>query len=101
MNEIRVEEDRLGRGVGEFESYIQRFSSCWRAMESSIEELNTTWKGPAHTAFVESFQKDRELMDEVWNILADMQAAMEYAGSSYRQCDSEVNAVVAAVSAGV
>ena len=100
MNEIRVESDRLSRGINEFASYIQRYANAQSSLERSIDELNTTWRGPAHTAFVESFQKDKELMAEVWNILADMLEAMKYARDSYQQCDGEVNAVVSAINAG-
>ena len=48
----------------------------------------------------QSFQNDMTLMNEVWNILADMLEAMRYAKASYQQCGAEVNAVVSAINAG-
>ena len=100
MNEIRIEESRLAGDIGQFEECMQRFSNSQTAMQNSINELNKTWSGAAHDAFVQSFQNDMTLMNEVWNILADMLEAMRYAKASYQQCDAEVNAVVSAISVG-
>lgn len=101
MNEIRIETDRLTRDITEFENGMNRFSKSLSEMENNVNELNATWKGPAHEAFVQRFQKDMELMTEVWNILADMLVAIQYAKTSYQECDSEVLSVVSAINAAM
>ena len=94
---IKTDESKLQRDQELFEVYLQEFQKSWQQMVERMNELNTTWTGPAKNIFSQQFEIDNALLKEAYEKLKEMSEAMKAAAKEYEGCDSKVASIIASI----
>ncbi len=91
---IEVNIRTLGNDIKDMQMEVSRLRKEMASAFNSITELNAMWKGQANDAFRQSFQADREAMEEMCKIIDSLIGYMENARSEYRRCEAAVSAEI-------
>ena len=94
MKEIAIDTAALDRDIGSLKEKLGDLRAAEQKMTEDVRELSTMWKGTANDAFVAQYRADRETFNEMYTILEELIAALEYARDQYDKCDGQVNELV-------
>ena len=85
-----VEVDTLRQTKDSMADALSRALTELNQLSSTVQTLNATWKGPAHSTFLAVFQKDFAVADACCDALKDKIKSLEQDEAVYRSCEDEV-----------
>lgn len=93
-NHFMVNTNAVTNTVSDLETRINNINTNLSAMYSSVQRLNTMWKGQANQSFNEQFQMDYNVMKQMLKGLKDYKNSMEMAKKKYITCENSVQDLV-------
>lgn len=93
-NYFTVNTNAVTNTTSDLEVRIDNISKNLSAMYSSVQRLNTMWKGQANQSFNEQFQADYMVMEQMLKGLKDYKNSMDAAKKKYITCENSVQDLV-------
>ena len=97
IKEIEQNTDYLSDDIARLEDEKASLEQAIDAMFAAVQELESTWKGPAKESFRIQFQNDYEKCKEMNKILDVRIDKLRIARQEYDKCESEVGNIVRAI----
>ena len=94
MADLAVDTDAINSMVKRMSDSSEVLESSLSMMYESVRELNRTWEGPNHTAFVETFEQRYQVMEKLNQSMKKYVASVKKARKAYADCEEEVNSLV-------
>lgn len=97
IKEIEQNTDFLSDDITRLEDEKAVLEQAMDEMFAAVEELESTWQGPAKAGFTVQFQNDYERCKEMSNTLESLIGKLRTARSEYDKCENEVGNIVRAI----
>lgn len=97
IKEIEQNTDFLADDIARLEEQRTALEKAMEAMFAAVEELESTWQGPAKAQFTVQFQNDLERCREMNKTLESLIEKLRTARSEYDKCENEVGNIVRAI----
>lgn len=94
MADLEVSTDEMSALENKLEAAIENLHENLGNLQTSVNELNATWKGPNHDAFTENFENRYLNMTELEKSLKSYLKALKKARKSYTKCEEDVFQIV-------
>lgn len=94
IKEIEQNTDYLSDDITRLEEEKAALEQAIDAMFAAVQELETTWKGPAKESFRIQFQNDYEKCSELNKTLESLIDKLRVAKNEYDRCENEVENIV-------
>lgn len=94
IKEIEQNTDYLSDDITRLEEEKAALEQAIDAMFAAVQELETTWKGPAKESFRIQFQNDYEKCSELNKTLESLIDRLRVAKNEYDRCENEVGNIV-------
>lgn len=94
IKEIEQNTDYLSDDITRLEEEKAALEQAIDAMFAAVQELETTWKGPAKESFRIQFQNDYEKCSELNKTLESLIDKLRVAKNEYDRCENEVGNIV-------
>lgn len=91
---IKVSSERMGQDYSMIQGQLIEIETEIKALGEEMQMLGQTWEGPTWNAFQNQMARDLENMQQISKKLSDFLLHMEYAKSSYRECERKVEQLV-------
>ncbi|MBQ9867552.1 MAG: WXG100 family type VII secretion target [Lachnospiraceae bacterium] len=98
MREIEVDSEILQSQINQLTDTLERTRETLNQLTERVESLQAMWNGPAHDEFNRQYELDRERMENMCQIIANIIEGMQQARIAYDQCENEVGDIVASIS---
>ncbi len=98
MREIEVDSEILQSQINQLSDTLERTRETLNQLTERVESLQAMWNGPAHDEFNRQYELDRERMENMCQIIANIIEGMQQARIAYDQCENEVGDIVASIS---
>ena len=98
MREIEVDSVILQSQINQLTDTLERTRETLNQLTERVESLQAMWNGPAHDEFNRQYELDRERMENMCQIIANIIEGMQQARIAYDQCENEVGDIVASIS---
>lgn len=98
MREIEVDSEILQSQINQLSDTLERTRETLNQLTERVESLQAMWNGPAHDEFNRQYELDRERMENMCQIIANIIEGMQQARIAYDQCENEVSDIVASIS---
>ncbi len=98
MREIEVDSEILQSQINQLTDTLERTRETFNQLTERVESLQAMWNGPAHDEFNRQYELDRERMENMCQIIANIIEGMQQARIAYDQCENEVGDIVASIS---
>ncbi len=95
--EISNDTGILGSDVRAMKDQLASARSHLNQLDSSMEQLNGMWSGPASSTIKQRYAQDFECMTNACELLECFLDKLEAARRSYESCESNVSNVVSAI----
>ncbi len=95
---LEINVSALSSDIQSLAGLISSGTSDLNGLKESIDNLSSTWSGPAHDTFYAQTAQDLAVMEEVFASLQAYKEHMEYAVKEYNQCEQDVYDMVASIS---
>jgi len=89
-----VNTNAVANTASDLEIRIHNVSNNLTKMYSSVQRLNTMWKGQSNQAFNAQFQADYNIMQEMLKGLRDYKNTVEEAKKKYVTCENSVQDLI-------
>lgn len=97
IREIEQNTDYLSDDIVRLEEEKAVLEQSIDEMFAAVEELESTWEGPAKESFRSQFQSDYERCVEMNRTLGTLIEKLKTARTEYDKCEEEVGAIVRAI----
>ncbi len=97
IKEIEQNTDFLADDISRLEEERTALEKAMEAMFAAVQELESTWQGPAKAQFTVQFQNDFEKCREMNKTLESLIEKLRTARSEYDKCENEVGNIVRAI----
>ena len=97
INEIEISTDRLKADAATLDSNIKQLETQMRNMFRSMQDLDHTWDGQAHSQFDTQFSSDLESFEEMIKTLNELNDALKHAADEYDKCENRVRDLVSSI----
>lgn len=94
---IDVSMRKLDKDADNMKTKLNDLDSEVRRMEESIEEMSSMWQGPAHNAFVEQFNQDKQAFMDLSSAISDFITKVKDAADRYDKCEDDCKSAVASI----
>ena len=94
IREIGINTSTLQSDVETLEQQTNLLERKIEDMFNSVKALQSTWEGPAHTAFEQQFGTDYRTSMYMVKTLRELIASLKNAREKYDECASEVDGLV-------
>ena len=96
-NEITINTWTLSGDIETLQQQLNVIKADMNKMYDAVRVLDSMWDGPANQAFNVQFNKDRDDMAELCNMVQKIIDCMEYAKKEYNSCEADVGSIVASI----
>lgn len=91
---IKVSDQQLGQDYNSIQGQLMEIENEITSLGEEMQMLGQTWEGPTWEAFQNQVAKDLENMQGIQKKLSEFLQHMEYAKSSYGECERKVEQLV-------
>lgn len=95
---FEVDTDLLSTAVNKLNTTLQEISINREEMYSAVEELEATWRGPAHDEYRAQFQTDSEEMTALTREIQEVIDRIGEARKGYANCEAGVGDLIQKIS---
>lgn len=96
-DKIAVQLNLLERDIKGIQGELRGVRTDIQQLYRQVQELDAMWEGDANAAFVNQFNTDHRLMNELCDFIEEFVARLEFAATSYIKCENEVGDIVSAI----
>lgn len=94
---IRVSSERMGQDYSQIQGKLMEIENEITSLGEEMQMLGQTWEGPTWNAFQNQLARDLENMQQISKKLSEFVQHMEYAKSSYGECERKVEQLVRSI----
>ncbi len=94
---IKVSSERMGQDYSLIQGQLMEIENEIRSLEEDMHLLGQSWEGPAWAAFQSQVDIDLENMQQISKNLSEFLQHMDYAKSSYGECERKVEELVRSI----
>lgn len=91
---IKVSDQQMGQDYNSIQGQLMDIENEITSLGEEMQMLGQTWEGPTWDAFQNQVSNDLENMQEIYKKLSEFLQHMEYAKSSYGECERKVEQLV-------
>lgn len=91
---IKVSDQHIGQDYNSIQGQLMEIENEIRTLREEMQMLGESWEGPAWKSFQNQVARDLENMQQIHRRLSDFLQHMEYAKSSYGECERKVEQLV-------
>lgn len=90
MNDLTVKPEQLTVVTSDIDEARTTMVDAVGALSGGMSDLDASWQGEAHSAFLRRYGQWCDAMNQDFDILSAIGAAVEAAGQRYREADAAV-----------
>lgn len=94
---FEVETGQVNTMYQSFKDALGQISTNKQRMYQALENLDGTWRGPAHDAFVAQYTADNEKMTGLLQELEQVAENISTARQEYDTCEEQVKQAIASI----
>lgn len=94
---IKVSSEHIGQDYHSIQGQLMDIENEIRSLGEEMRTLGQSWEGPTWNAFQSQVDRDLENMQQISRKLSDFLQHMEYAKSSYGECERKVEELVKSI----
>ena len=94
MDVIANDLERFGQDITDYNQMLTRLDADQISLLTHMNELQNMWEGEAHNQFMETFNKDYEIVLQMVEFLKELHGDMTYADTEYTECESSVGNII-------
>ena len=94
---IEVDTNMLGKDVASIQNEIRALRQESETLKSALTSLNSSWEGPAKTAFVQAVSDDLRQLGELIKSMESFTGLTDQARKDYDKCERTVGDIVSAL----
>lgn len=83
--------------IADLKNSDRQLRNCNQQLFDAFDNLNSSWGGTAHDAYVQNVNEDRNLMDSVLRTISQFLQDMDEAEAEYKKCESNVADVISSI----
>lgn len=91
---ININIGTLAKDINSMKTELEGLRNSMEHAFETVNELNQMWKGPANDAFKQAFLTDKQMMNDMCDVIQELIGYMENARDEYRKCESLVSSEI-------
>lgn len=93
-NVIATSIERMNTDINTYDRQIRAVETAFNDAWAAVNELNSTWAGPAHDTLVAQFEADQEIMQMLLTSLRNYRDELDSAKREYQTCEGNVDSLI-------
>lgn len=98
MDYIKVNTEAMKSDYSELLNVSKSTLNLIKKAQDSIQVLNSTWEGPAKQAFIEQFNADVELFNNICTLTSEFAGDLLKGAKEYEKCENAIYDAVRSMS---
>ena len=94
---IEIDTGILREDVERLKAALRIINGKMSGMYTAMQELNTMWEGPSNQILNLQFNRDKETMEMLLEILQKLADSMDFARTEYERCEAQVHSLVSSI----
>lgn len=100
-NTIRVTPEELLNAASKVESWADSYNSICNQINTSVNELNSTWGGEAHNQYVNQLNGFQDDFQNLYTLLNKYASYLRSASQKYSQAEETIKSSASSLSTGI